>query len=245
MPLINTIRDIRVIDPVSGDEYDWVIGSTSEIKVNPYACYLASRRWKDVLAVCKASSAGSEQPRFHGSDGRRVRTQEQIGRCCLNRLLHSMSLRPHAKKGWLALENGIVRMTDFDTEDRKADGFDPRHDVDFCILMLQTTDGMRTMHFSSGLEVPEGALDASEASGYTETAGKFVASMFNTPEHTVNHQDWYPEVTENDAGVTEMSREEGLRNAIRELYGRHESKRRQRSVVDAWNAARLASTANK
>lgn len=240
MSLIKTVGSVMVIDPSRGEEYDWVVGSKSAPKVDPYADYLASRQWNDILAICPASSAGPEQPRFR-VDGPRVRSQEQIGRCCLNRLLHSIALRPHARKGWLAQENGIVRLVDFDADDRRIDGFSPHHDVDFCILMLQTKDGERTAHFSSGLEVPEGAFDASEASGYTITAGTSVADMLSTPDHAVNHQDWYPEVTTNDAGTVEMSRKGGIFNAIRELYGRHEAKRRQKPLVDAWNARRKAS----
>ncbi len=242
MSLIKAAGNIHVIDPARGDEYDWVVGSKSNQKVDPYAQYLASRGWNETLAICPASSAGSEQPRF-SVDGRRVRTQEQIGRCCLNRLLHSMALRPHAKKGWLALENGIVRLTDFDAEDRSVDGFTPSHDIDFCVLYLQTVDGARTAHFSSGLEVPEGALDASEASGYTETAGTFVAQMLGTPDHPVDRQDWHAAVTTNNIGTVEMSRRQALFNAIRELYGRHEAKQRQKPLVDTWNAARRMSRA--
>jgi len=244
MPLVKRVGSICVInEPTLGEAYDWAVSSRSPTKVDPFAMYIEYRKWNDdVLAICGASSAGSEQPRFR-SDGRRVYTQQELGRCCSNRLLHTMALRPHAKKGWLAKESGIVRITDIDSDDREMDGFVSRHDIDFCIMLLQTRDGTRTMHFSSGLEVPEGALDASEESGYTRTAGMSVTEMLSTLEHVVNHQDWYPEVTTNDDGTAEMSRKGTLYHGVRELFGRHECKRRQRPQVDAWNARRRAAAA--
>ena len=213
--------------------YDWVVASRSPKKVGPFVRYVASRGWNDQIVVdCDASSAGPEQPHF-SIDHRKVSTQDKIGRCCLNRLLHSKALRPLARRGWIAFESGVIRISDNDHEDR--DEVDSHHDMDLCILYLETVDGRRTVHLSQGVEMPTGAMEASARSHYTVTAGRFIAEMLSTPDHLVDHADWHAAVTMNANGAIELTRSDALFEAVRVLFARHERKLLEAKAVAAWH----------
>ncbi len=216
--------------------YDWGIASKSEKKLNPFEHFLGYRGWQDQVAVgCAASSAGPEQPRLGGSK-RNFQSAAQMSRCCLTRLLHSMVLLPHARKGWIAQENGVITLVDNDADDR--DWLDATHDIDLCVTYMQTVDGRRTLNLSQGLEMPQGAMTASAQTDFAITGGKFIAEMLGTPEEPVDHADWFGRVTRSAAGVVELTRPGALFDALRVLFAQHERKIIDEPLIDAFKAKR-------